>query len=194
MKKLLLLILLMGVSMYSQQDNDYTDLRATIDPYVAINEGNLNLKLEVSSHFNGHHKWRANAMIEILTGHNYGSSGIGYWSGEVGVGYSIPYNISKLQFQIEPGINIGFIHRPNMPTSIYIIDKIRYEENRGYWGFSHSLNLRHKLQIGEIWGIYIHNRLLHRPDLHFEQTLTATPNKLPYYNIDNAVGVYFIIK
>lgn len=184
--KLLLVILLMGVSMYSQ-DNIYSDAKFSLDPSVLINEGNFNIKLEVSTHFNGADYWRVNIVLETLTGHD------GYYGGDIGMGFSIPYNIGFWRFKIEPGIAVGMIVRPNMFTLVTSDrnNNIIYS-NPGLVGYSHSLNLRHNLEIGDSrWSLYIHNRLIRRTDLHFEQAISITPNELPFYNIDNAVGLAY---
>ena len=167
--------------------NVYFDVKMTIDPGVMIDETNLNLKLEASTHFNGHNHWRANVVFEVLTGHD------GYYGMDVGVGYSIPYNIGTWRFKVEPGIGVGMIVRPNMPTLVTSSNNgMRVYSNEGFVGFSHTLNLRHKLNLFDSrWSLYIHNRLILRSDLHFEQELTVTPNELPFYNVDNAIGVSY---
>ncbi len=189
MKKILLLLaLLIGISIYSQsEDNYYSEIRLTVDPYVLAKEGNINLKIEASTYFNEVEHLRVNVVLETLTGHD------GYYGGSIGAGYSIPYNIGKWKFKIEPGFEIGLISRPNMPTLVVIRhDGSREESNEGYLGVSHSWNLRHQLRIGKSrWSGYIHQRLILRSDLHFEQELTVNPNKLPFYNYDSAIGMAF---
>ena len=195
MKQMFLVLLLIGVtvSSYAQFNarypNKYFDVKFTVDPGVLINEQNFNIKIEASTHFNGHAFWRANAVLETLTGEEHG----GYYGVDVGVGYSMPYNIGKWRFKIEPGIGIGLIFRPEMGMLVTRDENgARMLTNEGFLGASQTLNLRHSLNLfGSKWSVYIHNRFIWRSDLHMANSLTETPEDLPWYEQDNAIGIKY---
>ena len=189
MKKIIVvLVMLIGLSMHSQYDSFnypyYPEVRLSVDPSVLIDEGNFNIKAEFSDHFNRSKHWRINVVVETLTGHD------GYYGADIGVGFSIPYRIGFIHFRVEPGIAVGLIYRPNMYTfAFHGQDGYEYD-NKGFLGSNHSLSLRHSIQVAQSkWSIYIHSRLIYRVDLHFANELTLTPEDLPYYNYDNAVGI-----
>lgn len=184
---IIIIALLFGISVYSQyNDPYYTEVRATADPSVFVIEGNLNIKIEFSSHFNNSNNWRVNVVAETLTGHG------GYYSGSIGTGFSIPYRVGGVNLRVEPSISIGVIYRPNMYVlAVHDLNGSTYS-NKGYYGTFHSLSLRHSIQIGKSrWSGYIHSRLIHRSDLHYSNSLTLTPESLPYYNYDNAIGISY---
>ena len=171
----------------SYEDNQYYSVSLTLDGGVLLDEGNINAKLDVSTHFNGSEHIRVNFMLETLTGHD------GYYGVELGVGYAIRYSIGRVNFESEPALHIGAIVRPNQPMRVF-----HYEDGspseydlKGFVGFSHSLNLKHKIFLTDRLYVLYHMRAILRSDLHYANELTRTPEDLSFYNHDHAFGLGF---
>jgi hypothetical protein len=176
MKRFLELLVLgvmifISYGVFSQQIGVGENVRLSIDPVVLVNESNYNLKLEFDSGVYGDSAHRVIVTTEILTGHAYLGASIGY-------GYIIPYWIGNVEFQIEPSFELGIIYR--------------WEWEVGF-GTNHSWNLRHQMKISDKFSLFIHNRVILRSDLHYQNEMSNTPENIPFYNIDNAVGIAFYL-